>query len=250
MFWLCPGRPYSVLIAASGSPDSAKQVVELAEESILAKFPDSVPTPRNIRSCIEDALREVYFGHIDMAPANERAAMRCDLLVGIRVGQEVQLLYSNRTRLIKEKDTKAFGIGLYFSNYALSQLLPLIPTVEVASQIVAYVISLAKNYVEGIGHGSDIHMLRSNGVHDSFMLPEREDIERRFQELFRMVPHLISCVDPGSVMDENVSRRADWLMAEKWKLRDLQKKRQERRIEMRNAIREAIPGHEPPTGDS
>jgi hypothetical protein len=239
MFWLCPGRPYSVLIAASGSPDSAKQVVELSEEAILSKYPDSIPTIRQIRACIEDSLREVYLGHIDTAPVNERAGMRCDLLVGIRVGREIQLLYSNRTRLIKEKDAKCFGIGLWFSNYALTQLLPLRPTLEVASQVVAYVIAMAKDYVEGVGHGSDIHTLHLDGTHDSLLLPEREEIEQAFRAAIKVLPHIVDCTDTDIVSDESVSLRADWLMKEIWKLRELHKKRKNRRLRMWLASQEA-----------
>jgi hypothetical protein len=228
MFWLCPGKPYSVLIAAAGNPDSAKEVAALSESSILATYPDSLPTTDQIKACIQAALKRVYFEHIDPAPVKERYGLQCDLLVGIRVGYDVSLFHSNRTLLVQDKDTKCLGIGLFFSNYALASMLPLMPSVDIAAQVVTYTIALAKDFVEGIGHGSDVHMLYSNGRHDSFTLPEQQEIESAFGVLFGNLQAAITCIDTDVVPDDGVALRAQWLGDAINNLRSLQRKRRTR----------------------
>jgi hypothetical protein len=102
------------------------------------------------------------------------------------------------------------------------------PTIEVASQVVAYVIGMAKIYVEGVGQGSDIHRLYYNGRHDSLTLPERMDVEREFVNLMNHFQELINCVDPTRIPDEGIAMRMEWLTADINKLRELQKERQRR----------------------
>jgi hypothetical protein len=100
-----PNAYCSALLAASGNPDSAKKVVEKIEETL----PSSRDFP-TLKDCIESALASVYSQHIDFAPAEEREALQCEFLVGIRLGQDCKLFRTNRTMLVEETDMSRNGL--------------------------------------------------------------------------------------------------------------------------------------------
>jgi hypothetical protein len=229
IFSLCPGERFSVLIAGAVSADSAKQLADIAQDSLLGKYRGTVPTLRQIKTCIEESLRVLYREHIDIAPASERRWMEVQLLVGIHSGMEMDMFYSHRTRLIRETHAKCLGIGLYFSNYALASLLAFTIHVEEAAPIVAYVISMAKNYVEGVGHGSDVHMLYENGEHDSLLKHECDEIERGFRSFMEAIPHIVASTNSETSPDDYLEGRFVALKEGFKQMRDTSTKMRERR---------------------
>jgi hypothetical protein len=224
----------SIVIAAAGSPDSAKKIVERIEE-VLPKqieFSDLVDS-------IETALADVFGKHIDSAPESERNGLHVDLLVAARIGPHCKLYRSNRTMLIEEEHYACIGMGLYLGHYVIGMALPMLTSVNLASQVVAYTIAAAKDYIESVGKGSDIHILKSVGVHDSILKPERQEIELGFEEFFRCLRGVISTIDPDSASEETVKMHLTYLGAAVSRLRSAHNVRAHNR-ELRQARAEAV----------
>ncbi|MGA2214191.1 MAG: hypothetical protein ABSH31_13025 [Bryobacteraceae bacterium] len=231
LFVLTPSyRPelnYSVIVAGARNADSVRKAVETMEETVSDRFSGRTPALKELKKALQDSLEIVFREHIDFAPPEERADLHFDLLIAIRIASSCHLFRTNRTMLIQEKSTACIGIGLYFANYAAEEFLVRNPTVEIAAQVATYIISRASTYIEGIGKGADIHVLRSDGRHYSFMKPERESVEQRFEKLFAAFRNLLRCVDVASTPDEGIQYWNNLVLQEITELRNLQTRRAE-----------------------
>jgi hypothetical protein len=198
------------------------------------------------RESIEAALASVYYQHIDSAPQDQRGDLSCDFLVALRLGRDFWLFRTNRTMLTEERGYASLGMGLYLSQYALGLLLPSFCTVEVAAQVATYVIAAAKDYTETVGKGTDIHILRGDGLHYGFVVPERREVEQGFDEFFKSLRHVINAVDAGSVSEESVSTYLGFLGDSVRKLREAQAVRIKRRDSQQARLAAAQPAEPTP----
>jgi hypothetical protein len=236
IFWLPKNLDsrYFVLIAASGNPDSAKEFVEYLDSHLAERFPSGVATLKEIKVAIRDSLKRIWFEHIDSAPANERRGLACDFLIAIRVGTKINLFRTNRTMMPEIKDWACSGLGLYLANYLVDRILPRHPTTALAAQVVSHVIDAAKEHIQFVGKGSDIHVLPRVGL--AYGLTEREKAEVGFNNLFGAFRQIIGCADPADASDELLESRIARLKSAIETLRSDQTRRVESRLQMKRAI--------------
>jgi hypothetical protein len=245
-----PRLNYSVVIAGSDNSDSAKYAVERMDEILADRFTGVTPTVKQIKACLTDALIEMFAEHIKPAPPDERKAIRPDLLVAIRVGRECRLYRQNRTMLVEERNFACRGIGLYLANYILDVLLDRNPTVQRAAQIVSYVIGAASEYLQGIGKGSDIHILDASGTHWGLHAPQVREIQAEFAALLGSFRYLVEYVDSRSISEEFLPSALERLGDKVKNLRALQEGRIELRLKHLSEIQSGqllpeSPKHDP-----
>jgi hypothetical protein len=250
IFWLPKylDSRYFVLIAAAGNPDSAKEFVAYLEEQFAERFPLHSASLREVKVAITDSLKHIWFEHIDSAPANERRGLACDFLIAIRVGTSVHLFRTNRTMMIAIKDWACLGSGLYLANYLVDRVLPRHPTTELAAQVVAHVIAAAKEHVQFVGKGSDIHILPNLGLSYGLSWDEQEKVEAGFISLFGAFRELIGCSDPDHASDALFNSRVETLRSTIDVLRKAQVERVQTRLRMRESLEELL-RHRPTKGD-
>lgn len=238
MFWLPEiiGAGYFVLIAVAGNPDSAKTFVDTLSVVLSDRFPDGAALLRDIKGAIRDGLRHMWLEHIDAAPANERSDLQCDLLIAVRAESGCHLFRTNRTMLVEEKFSACHGVGMYVARLLTDLLLGwgCSPTVELASQVIAYTIKAAKDHIQYVGKGSDIHILPQSGLAYSLLSPERKIVENHFDELFAGLRNLLACVDGTDVSVDQIESRLDGIKNSVLKLKEDQLNRVERRLRMKS----------------
>lgn len=231
LWHFCPQIHPCIAISAAGNPNSAKRVIQNAEQTLLAECSGVRPTIGQIISNIEKALGDLYLNHIEPRPKEDQEDIKCWLLVAIRDGPGMRLFSNDRTQLIEEDDRVCTGSGFYFAYYALWLLLPDRPSVEVASQVVAYVIAVAKECADGVGAGSNVHMFYNGGRWDSLIIPERAKIETSFKEMLSELPRFIRCCDPRMTSDQEIDSCLSRMKEQMEKVRQLKRERDGRRIE-------------------
>jgi len=250
IFWLPTslGSQYFILIGAAGNPDSAKEFVGYLEEQLAERFPTHVASLKEVKAAIKDSLKYMWFEHVDSAPANERRALGCDFLVAIRVGIDVWLFRTNRTMMVAVKNWACLGMGLYLANYLVDRVLPRYSTIELAAQVVAHVIAAAKEHVQFVGKGSDIHMLPRTGLSYGLSWDEQEKVEAGFTQLFGEFRGIIGCADPAAATDRLLDSRLTSLRSVIETLRRDQVERVDVRLKRDQEIEDLI-RHRPPIGD-
>lgn len=238
---------YAVLVAGAGNADTIRKCVEVMDETLAETFHGRCPAYIELKYSLESALARVFHQHVDSAPVEERHGLHCDVLVAVRVGQECHLLRSNRTMLVEERQA-CVGLGFYLGAYLTELLLGWgIPTTcEVASQVLTYIIGASKDYIEGVGKGTDVHILFSDGRHHSITRPERAEIEKNFATFFQATRQVIACGDTESVSDESIKFWIDLLQKSVMELRAAQVKRLNRRKSMDARVQAS---HQSPTAD-
>jgi hypothetical protein len=250
IFWLPKhlDSRYFVLIGAAGNPDSAKEFMTYLEEQLDERFPTHIASPKELKTTIRDSLKHIWFEHIDSAPANERRGLACDFLIALRVETSVYLFRTNRTMMISVKDWACLGAGLYLANYLVDRVLPRHPTTELAAQVVAHVIAAAKEHVQFVGKGSDIHILPRIGLSHGLGWAEREKVEAGFIQLFGAFRSLIGCADPADASDDLLNSRLASFRSVIEQLRSEQAGRVEARVIRTQALEDLI-RHQPTTAD-
>ena len=253
LFIIPPGKNHSVLITGAGNSDSMKKAAQLIHDRISdADDSGGISDVYAMRGHIEAALEELYSKYIYFAPQEHCSTLDVSLLLAIRVNTETALFRTNRNMLIAEDRYACVGMGMYLGHYALSTMLGWRPPVEVAAQVVTYIVSQAKEYIEGVGKGSAVQMLHADGLHDSLLLPDRDEVEEMFQEFYEGVRTIIASTDKDMVMDAWLSDHFDRLHLTVKKLRSAQQKRKKWRAHREacsEAMRAGKPAPPPPTDD-
>jgi 20S proteasome alpha/beta subunit len=210
MFWLpqyFAEANYFLLIGVAGNPDTGKTFIELLESHLAIDYADGNATMQGLKTSIKKALKQVWHEHVDSAPSNERVSLGCDMVIAVRADNQVRLFKTNRTMLIEEKAWTCRGAGLYLAYYLMDRVLGPRPTVELAAQVVSYVIAAAKEHIHSVGKGSDVKILPANGLSYSFLRQDCVQVEERFTELFRAFREIIACADPVNVTGEQMERK-------------------------------------------
>lgn len=246
IFIVPSGPNYKIIVAGSGNSDSVKKCVEVIGDHLLDQ--DSSPTLRELKEQIEACLAKVYREHLDFAPEEQRRDLDCELILGVWMESQVYLFRTNRTMLIEEREYACVGMGLYLAHYALAQLLHLALSVDLGSQIVTHVIAASKDYIEGIGKGTDIHILRNDGFHESLIKPEKKKVEEQFEQLFKAFRGIVSCAETWNSQDTLEL----WIAAIKRAVEALRNSQEEHRERIRllvERIKEAEANRQFPKGD-
>jgi 20S proteasome alpha/beta subunit len=209
MFWFPStlDTNYFLLIAAAGNSDSAKTFIDLLSVELPTRFPTKKASLSELKSSIKKVLRELCGEHIDFAPASQRESLACDFIIAMRVDHSVRLFRTNRTMIVEEQRWVCLGAGLYLAHYLMDLVLVPHPSIELATQVVTHVIATAKEHIQSVGKGSDIHFLPYSGFADSLIRPEIIQIEERFAALSNALRDVIACADPGSITDERMARK-------------------------------------------
>jgi hypothetical protein len=224
---------YQVLVAGSDNADSIRKAKEVVSEHLSERIPADAPrTIAEIKNVIEDALEHFLRRYVDWAPDPERNALHASLMFAIRAGFDCHLFRADRNMLIEEDRLVCLGSGAHMARYALELLLgdPIRPSLEVASQIVTYVVSAAKEHVDGVGKGTNLHRLHQDGTHDGISKPERDQLETKFDSFWRIFRQVVSCVDAELCDDASVQKWTDMLRDQILDIRAYHRKRIENRL--------------------
>ena len=134
------------------------------------------------------------------------------------------------------------GVGDQFARYALAALLGNHPSVEVASQVAAYIIGMTKESVQGVGFAADVHILQDDGRHWGLLLPDVKATEASFATLMQEFRYAITAIDPVTVPDsEQIRERLLRMETPIVAMRALHARRAIRSAKMRAAIQEDRP---------
>ncbi len=131
----------------------------------------------------------------------------------------------------------------------LHLLLPHYCSVDLASEIVSYILALSKEWSVNVGKGSNVHMLYEGGGWDSLIVPERKDAEAAYIDLLNELPELLSCCESWLPDPEHfIDRRLADVKAKLLLIRGLKRKRAEDRERRANYIR-GLQDRQPPKAD-
>jgi 20S proteasome alpha/beta subunit len=251
--WFFPFSDYQLVFAAQGHGDPSRLAIDLIRKTLSAQVHRHL-TVSEITAYISSCLDFIYRNHIDAAPsADERSWLNFSLLIAIRQERSAQLFRTNRDMVVpinpRPHPWWCLGVGTEFANYALSLLLDPHCSAEVAAQVVAYIIGEANELVEGVGKGTDVHVLQNDGTHWSFSAPDIRQLENEFSEFFLSLRDIVSCVDTETVGDSTAKLRLAYLEQKIFSMRSSQRLRKEREARQQASVRARRPNHESPTGD-
>lgn len=151
--------------------------------------------------------------------------------------------------LIEENRFACNGTGMYVGRVLTDLLLRWgsSVTVELASQIVAYAIKVAKDHAQYVGKGSDVQILPASGLAYSLIKSERKIVEDHFDDFFDALRDVVTGVDSEWISDERLTASFASLRAAIDKLRVARTARVERRARQKAYRPKSSPSARSPT---
>jgi hypothetical protein len=218
---VAPDSQNSVWVAATGNPESGKKAAKNVFGALSRSF-----TLDEFVASTEGSLKEYLNLYYYSVPEEEREDLFCELLFAVRSGQFCALYRANGPMIVRQQSPVCVGEGSEVGSYLLNLLLPTASvSVEVASQVVAHVVSVTADCVSSPGKGVSLHVMRSDGVHSSLLKAQRHVIENHFEELLRSMSELIACCDSETRSEDHVSAQLDSLRQSIEGLREAHAKR-------------------------
>jgi 20S proteasome alpha/beta subunit len=199
---------YAVTIGGAGSSNMIKSSVATIERSLSDRVGTRPTTTLEIRGIIEEVLQRSFAEHVDPAPADERRWLDYSLLIAIWTPKERSLLFNTQRDVVIEVGNPnhfSSGIGSYLAEFVLHALFDRtwMLSLDEATTVSAYIVTMAKEFVEGCGGSTFVRALDDSG-HDIRLGPDEvRNATEYYEELFRWTSsirsHLSSALDPASV---------------------------------------------------
>lgn len=165
LWQLCPERQGTIILTGAGNPTSIDHVKRIAETEIRK----GSGSTEDVIYALEAGLRSLYSLHIDVAPKESQSAMEVWIMLAMRDGSGFRLFHNDRSVLAGVERINCSGLGLYVGYTMLDLLLPKYCTVDLAAQIVAYVLAHSKEWSQDVGKGSNVHLLYDSGHWESLL---------------------------------------------------------------------------------
>jgi 20S proteasome alpha/beta subunit len=199
---------YALTIGGAGGSDHIKWAVSEIERSLAREIGASHTSSTEIREIVESVLIRSYRDHVNPAPEEDRNFLEYGLLVGIWTPEERALLFrSSRTTLarVENPNSTTIGQGSYLSAYILHALFERtwLLTVDEASSVSAYIVQMAKEFVDFCGGSTFVRVLDDKGHDVRLGEDEVENAIEHYSELFRWTSSIRSfldhIIDPASI---------------------------------------------------
>jgi 20S proteasome alpha/beta subunit len=199
---------YALTIGGAGGSDQIKWAVSEIQHSLAKEIGARHTSSTEIREIVESVLIRSYRDHVNPAPEEEGNFLEYGLLIGIWTAKERSLLFrSSRTTLaqVENPNYTTIGQGSCLSAYILHALFERtwLLTVDEASSVGAYIVQMAKEFVDFCGGSTFVRVLDENGHDVRLGKDEVENAIEHYRELFRWTSSIRSLldqsIDPASV---------------------------------------------------
>ncbi len=145
---------YALTIGGAGASDQIKSTVAEIGRSLAKEIGARRTTNEEIRQVVEAVLQRSYSAHVDIAPEDERSWLDYGLLIGTWTPHERTILFKSARTIVTEvayPNHVGLGIGSYLTDFVLAALFDKSWKlyVDEAASVGAYVVTAAKDHVEG-----------------------------------------------------------------------------------------------------
>ncbi len=189
IFPICQNARYSVTLAGAGHVGTTKRTVDHFTILLNEKIGNRDTTIGEIRGVLEDALCAVHEKHVYPAPASVQSILDFWLLMAVWTPTQSGLFRSDVTAVNQIHGADCIGIGSFLGNYLIDTFCEYSPLmhVEDVKPIAAYIIKSAKDYVDGCGLNTFVHVLTDKGIAERVPQDEIKDAEDCYTSLFKSV---------------------------------------------------------------
>jgi 20S proteasome alpha/beta subunit len=180
---------YSVAIAGAGAVPEIERAAREIRSRLVKRVGTKATTTSEVKDIIEDWLQGVYTNDVGMR-----------LLVAAWARKDgLALLKTERTNVVHADlgvDPYAcVGEGGLIAGYLIAFLSRPGMLIEEAKPLAAYIVSNAKQYVDGCGGRTSMQILRKGGAIHKVRIDEIVDAENYFERLFKNVRYLLHAVN-------------------------------------------------------
>jgi 20S proteasome alpha/beta subunit len=219
---------YALTIGGAGASDQIKWTVAEIERSLAKEIGARRTTSEEIREVIEAVLQRSYAAHVDTAPEDERVWLEYGLLIGIWTAHERTILYKSARTIVTEvayPNHVGLGIGSYLTDFVLAALFDKSWKlyVDEAASVSAYIVTAAKDHVEGCGGDTFVRILDDEG-HDVRVGPDEvNNAVEYYKDLFMWTSSMRKFLSRGfNTADLDMVPFANILRDQVVKFRELQ----------------------------
>lgn len=179
----------AVTIAAAGSAALAKRAVREFKQLLDTRIGSKATSIEELSGLMEDALCAVHAKHVYPAPPNERQVLDFWLLAAFWTPAGHALFRTDVTAVTPVAARSCIGIGSYLGDYLCDLMWnnPPLTFVEDVIPIAAHIIKCAKDYIDGCGLNTFIHVLTQDGLDERKSQQEIQDGEEFFESVFRSI---------------------------------------------------------------
>jgi 20S proteasome alpha/beta subunit len=193
---------YALTIGGAGGSNQIKWTVTEIQHSLADEVGARSSTILEIRQIIESVLRKSFVDHVDAAPLEEQRWLEFGLLIGIWTPKERSILFKSQRDIVVQVDTPnhvTIGAGSYLTEYVLGALFDRtwMLSVDEATSVAAYIVTMAKEHVDGCGGSTFVRVLDDDGHDVRIGNDEVENAVDYFTELFRWTSSLCGFLSSG-----------------------------------------------------
>lgn len=184
---------YALTIAGSGGVQSIKGIVREIEKRLQNDIGANTASISDLRGSVENALGSYYPKHIDSAPKNKRQDLEAQLLIAMWIPKHgTRLFETYRIGLTEVQVHRSIGFGSYLVEYLKDLFFPpgLPLPVNLAKPLAAYMVAMAKKYVEYCGGWTSVRALLKDGSDDGVWRPEIRLSEKYIKDLFQSLAYI------------------------------------------------------------
>jgi 20S proteasome alpha/beta subunit len=181
---------YAITIGGAGGSDQIKWAVAEIGRSLATEIGTRPTTTLEIQQTLEGVLKRSFAEHVDPAPSEERRWLDYGLLIAVWTAEEgARLFNSQRTVVVEVANPNyvSMGVGSYLAEYVLHAFFDRtwMLCVDEATAVSAYIVTMAKEYVEGCGGSTFVRVLDDRGHDVRLQKEEINNAVEYFENLFR-----------------------------------------------------------------